>query len=364
MMTPAAVSTSSRCSFAKGAPGFAGRRCLAAASSSRSRSRLDVRNDNCLIVNTKGGGHAFIGLHLAKKLMSDGHAVTILNDGDADSITKKAPYSEYAGLKSGGVQVVWGDPADPSTYPQGNFDVVYDNNGKKLDVCKPLIDTYKGKVAHYVFVSSAGAYEANSVEPMHVEGDPRKASAGHVGVEEYIKEQGLPYTIFHPLYIYGPHTAKDCEQWFVDRVIRDRAVPIPTPGIQLTTLTHVDDVASMLATVPGNDQCIGQEYNICSDRCISFTGIAKATAGALGKDANVVLYDPSELGLKKGEGFPFRTVHFFASSEKAKRELGWKPAHDFMSDVKSLCDAYVTSGRAEKDIDFSVDDKILDAVNA
>ena len=29
-----------------------------------------------------GGGHAFIGLHLAKQLMKDGHSVTILNDGD------------------------------------------------------------------------------------------------------------------------------------------------------------------------------------------------------------------------------------------------------------------------------------------
>jgi hypothetical protein len=26
--------------------------------------------------------------------------------------------------------------------------------------------------------------------------------------------------VFQPLYIYGPHTAKDCEQWFVDRIIR------------------------------------------------------------------------------------------------------------------------------------------------
>lgn len=34
------------------------------------------------------------------------------------------------------------------------------------------------------------------------------------------QRSGLPYTVFHPLYIYGPETAKDCEQWFVDRVIR------------------------------------------------------------------------------------------------------------------------------------------------
>ena len=66
---------------------------------------LQVRADNALIINTKGksdmkprklsqanlwvwrgyhvagGGHAFIGLYLAKQLLSDGHSVTILNDG-------------------------------------------------------------------------------------------------------------------------------------------------------------------------------------------------------------------------------------------------------------------------------------------
>ena len=35
-----------------------------------------------VIVNTKGGGHAFLGLHLAKRLLAAGHTVTILNDGD------------------------------------------------------------------------------------------------------------------------------------------------------------------------------------------------------------------------------------------------------------------------------------------
>ena len=37
-----------------------------------------VRADSALIVNTKGGGHAFLGLHLAKKLLAQGHSVTIL----------------------------------------------------------------------------------------------------------------------------------------------------------------------------------------------------------------------------------------------------------------------------------------------
>ena len=36
---------------------------------------------------------------------------------------------------------------------------------------------------HYAFVASAGAYKADDIEPMLVEGDERKASAGHVSRE-------------------------------------------------------------------------------------------------------------------------------------------------------------------------------------
>jgi nucleoside-diphosphate-sugar epimerase len=197
---------------------------------------------------------------------------------------------------------------------------------------------------------------------MHVEGDKRKSSAGHVAVEGYLESEGLPFTIFQPQYIYGPYTAKDCEQWFMDRILRDRPVPIPSPGVQLTTLSHVEDLAALLASVVGNQKAIGQYYNLVVDRCITFDGIVKAVAKAAGKEAKIVHYNPSEMGLKKGEGFPFRAVHFFASADKAKRELGWKPEHDFIKDVNCLVEAYKASGRMDKEIDFVVDDKILAAV--
>lgn len=54
---------------------------------------------------------------------------------------------------------------------------------------------------------------------------------------------------------------------------RNRPVCIPTPGVQLVTLTHVEDVASMLAAVPGTPAAIRQYYNVCSDRQISHTGM-------------------------------------------------------------------------------------------
>eukprot|EP01026_Neomeris_dumetosa_P015092 TRINITY_DN1568_c0_g1_i4.p2 TRINITY_DN1568_c0_g1~~TRINITY_DN1568_c0_g1_i4.p2 ORF type:complete len:351 (-),score=60.68 TRINITY_DN1568_c0_g1_i4:174-1226(-) len=327
-----------------------------------SRGVMKVFNDSCLIVNTKGGGHAFIGYHLANKLVDNGHTVTILNAGDKEKISSKAPYSAYSYLESRGVKIAFGDPKDVSNVPEGSYQVVYDNNGKDMENCQPLIDHFKGKVEHYVFVGSAGAYADDPIEPMKMEGDVRKAKAGHKIVEDYLEAQDLPYTVFQPLYLYGPYTNKDCDQWFIERIIRDRPVPLPAPGVQLTSVSHIEDVAAMMAMVPGNSKAVEQHFNVSSDRCITFTGIVKAIGKVLGKEPKIVFYDPAAMGLGKGEGFPFRTNHFFAGVDKAKRVLGWKPTHNFMDDVKDLCDAYVASGRADKEVDFSIDDKILAAV--
>lgn len=46
------------------------------------RTAVKVNAEKVLIVNTKGGGHAFIGLYLAQELLKKKHEVTILNDGD------------------------------------------------------------------------------------------------------------------------------------------------------------------------------------------------------------------------------------------------------------------------------------------
>jgi len=355
-----------------------------------------------LIVNCKGGGHGSIGLFLARALMAAGHQVTILNDGEQGKLEGKAPFSQYASLAAKGAEIVWGSPTDPSAYPAGDFDVVYDNNGKDIDTCKPLIDTYAAKVKHYVYVSSAGMYKADPGQPMSLEGDKR-AEKNHYFVEEYLKEVGAPFTIFRPLYIYGEHTAKDYHQWMMDRVLRDRPVCIPGSGQQCTSMTNVEDVASMLALVPGNAKAVGEAFNVCSDRVITFDGMAKAIAQAAGKELKVVKYDPeakvigpharplartparthalphartlartarptppppsaTSQGLGKGakvEGFPFRAIHFFADPSKAKRVLGWKPKHDFLSDVPALLEQYKAEGRLDKEPDFSLDDKIL-----
>lgn len=65
-------------------------------------------------------------------------------------LSGKAPFSQYSSLP--GLNVVWGNPADPAAIPSGWFDVVYDNNGKDMAACQPLIDHFKVAAAAESFI--------------------------------------------------------------------------------------------------------------------------------------------------------------------------------------------------------------------
>lgn len=69
------------------------------------------------------------------------HAPPSATSNTQAKLTAKAPFNQYGSLK--GLKVKFGSPTDYSTFPEGPFDVVYDNNGKDLDSCKPLIDAAK-----------------------------------------------------------------------------------------------------------------------------------------------------------------------------------------------------------------------------
>lgn len=55
-----------------------------------------------------------------------------------------------------------------------------------------------------------------------------------------------------------------------------------------------------------------------------------------------------------------RLQHFFASVNKAITHLNWQPEFDLISGLKdSFQNDYLTSGRDKTEVDFSVDDQII-----
>lgn len=304
------------------------------------------------------GGTRFIGVYLTKILAEQGHEVVLFNRGN-----KPAPVE--------GIKQIQGDRTDASQLKEKlspeKFDAIFDNNGRELSDTQPLVEIFKDRVQHFIYMSSAGVYQKSDQMP-HVEGDavdPKSRHKGKHETEAYLAQQKVPFTAIRPTYIYGPQNYNDLEAWFFDRIVRDRPILMPGHGLHITQLGHVKDLAVAMAAVLSNSQAVGQIYNVSGDRYVTFDGLARACAVAAGKSAEnlqILHYDPKKFDFGKRKAFPMRTQHFFASVNKAKTELGWHPEYDLISGLKnSFQKDYLASGRNKAEIDFSVDNEILEA---
>jgi len=303
------------------------------------------------------GGTRFIGVSLTRRLVEQGHEVVLFNRGN-----RPAPVE--------GVVQLQGDRKDPAQLQTAlmgqKFDAVFDNNGRERSDTQLLIEALEPGVKQFIYVSSAGVYLKSDELPL-VEGDPLDPKSRHKGkfeTEQYLQEQGVPFTSVRPVYIYGPQNYNPVERWFFDRIVRDRPLPIPGNGLHITQLGHVDDLALAMVKALGNDSAIGQIYNIAGDRFVTFDGLARACAKAAGRDPEalkLIHYNPAEFDFGKRKAFPLRMQHFFASVEKAQRELQWQPRFDLVSGLKDSFDQDY-SAQEQPDPDFSLDDEIIQAM--
>jgi UDP-glucose 4-epimerase len=304
------------------------------------------------------GGTRFIGVYLTQLLVQQGHEVVLFNRGN-----RPAPV--------GGVGQITGDRTDATQLKEKlskeNFDAIFDNNGRELTDTQPLAEIFQDRVQNFIYMSSAGVYLKSDQMP-HTEGDaidPKSRHRGKYETEAYLTQQKIPFTSIRPTYIYGPQNYNDLEAWFFDRIVRDRPIPIPGNGLHITQLGHVKDLARAMTKVLGNSKVVRQIYNVSGDRFVTFDGLARACAVAAGKspdEIKIVHYDPKKFDFGKRKAFPLRTQHFFASVNKAITELDWQPEYNLISGLKdSFENDYLVSERDKAEIDFSVDEEILQA---
>eukprot|EP00741_Cyanophora_paradoxa_P020015 tig00021181_g19317.t1 len=311
------------------------------------------------------GGTRFSGVYLVKALQEAGHEVTVFNRGKRGVQKVWSESDAEFKERASKIKTIVGDRTDPESLKQlakEEFDVIYDNNGRELTDTKPLADMFKGRLEHFVYMSSAGTYLMNDSSLPYRESDPTDPKSRHKGkaeTEAFLKESGQPWTSIRPVYIYGPQNYNDVEQWFFHRIHAGRPqICVPGHGQHLTGLGHVEDLAVAMANVIGNKKAVGQIYNIQGDRCVTFDGLVKACAEAAGKPCpEIVHYNPKDFDFGKKKAFPFRQQHFFASIQKAEDELNWSPKYDLVAGLRdSYENDYVHRTVA---LDFETDDIIL-----
>ncbi|KAL9251103.1 Chloroplast stem-loop binding protein of 41 kDa b, chloroplastic-like protein [Drosera capensis] len=314
------------------------------------------------------GGTRFIGVFLSRLLVKEGHQVTLFTRGKAP-ISQQLPGEsdqDYADFSSK-ILHLKGDRQDyefvKSSLAAEGFNVVYDINGREAVEVEPILDALP-KLEQYIYCSSAGVYLKSDVLP-HSEVDavdPKSRHKGKLETESLLESKGVNWTSIRPVYIYGPLNYNPVEEWFFHRLKAGRPIPIPGTGLQVTQLGHVKDLAKVFVEVLGNEKASREVFNISGDKYVTFDGLARACAKAGGfPEPELVHYNPKDFDFGKKKSFPFRDQHFFASIDKAKSVLGWKPEFDLVGGLTDSYNLDFGRGTFRKEADFSTDDLILAA---
>ena len=243
--------------------------------------------------------------------------------------------------------------------------MIVDSSGRTLADTQSVLAITGAPRHRLVYVSSAGVYADNPRLPLDESAptDPASRHAGKAETESWLQAEGIPFTSFRPTYIYGPGNYNPVENWFFDRIVHGRPVPIPGDGSTITQLGHVEDLATAMARCLEVDAAANRIYNCTDTHGVTFRGLVAAAARACGKDPEQVelrSFDPSGLDPKARKAFPLRLTHFLTSVERLKKELAWSPQFDLEAGLR---DSYSKdhSQRPAAEVDFSRDDSLFQA---
>jgi nucleoside-diphosphate-sugar epimerase len=239
------------------------------------------------------GGTGNISTAVTQELAERGVDVTVFNRGTRDVELPD------------GVRVVAGDIRDPASAREAlgseEFDVVVDWLAYVPRHVETDIDLFSGRIAQYVYISSATVYRRPSIPYRTSEtaplGNPHwKYAQDKIACEERLRqeqeERGFPVTVIRPSYTYGerwiPAVIAGQDYTLVDRMLNGRPVISPGDGQSLWTMTHNTDFARAFAGILGREDAVGEAFNIMSDDVMTWDQIIETIAAAAGAEADIV----------------------------------------------------------------------------
>jgi nucleoside-diphosphate-sugar epimerase len=241
------------------------------------------------------GGTGIISMACTHLAMERGIDVTLLNRGHH---TAHLP----AGVNTVAVDIE-DTPAVSRALGSASFDAVVDWVAFDPKHIERDIALFRGRTRHYIFISSASAYQKPATHYPITESTPLANpywdySRQKIACEERLmrayREEGFPITIVRPSLTYGDtQIALAINSWaksytVVDRIRRGKKVIVPGDGSSLWVITHNTDFAKGLVGLLAREQAIGHAFHITSDEVMCWDQWYRLTAEAAGAEPNLV----------------------------------------------------------------------------
>ena len=302
------------------------------------------------------GGAGFLGLHLARRLLSDGHSVRTLDVAPLDDRELESSVEELRGdvrnpgrvreLVEGADVVVHAAAALPIQASRAAIRSV--NVGGTENV---LLAARDAGVARVVFVSSTAVYGVPEKHPIE-EDDPLVGVGAYgeskIDAESLCRVAAVETTIVRPKTFVGPERLGVFEILF-DWIREGRRIYILGQGHNRYQLLAVEDLVDAVVRAATGPEAARETFNVGATEF----GTVREDLGALiahaGSSSRLqpVPVKPAELALRALEllrvsplaEWHYKTAHkdSFVDVSKAQRLLGWQPR---LSNRDALVETY------------------------
>ncbi|MBI1870512.1 MAG: NAD-dependent epimerase/dehydratase family protein [Chlamydiae bacterium] len=284
------------------------------------------------------GGAGFIGSHLCRRLLKDGHSVLAV-----DNLS-----SGYIRNLPTGVVFKWLDLTDEDTaleLPKEGVDVVFhlaSHVGQELSFERPVFDLkanafstllllqwcLKHQVKQFVFASSMNVYGDPSMLPVTESSPVRPPSPYAVGkiASEYLCQIyqgfGVNTTSLRLFNVYGPMQDMDnLKQGMVSiymaYVARGEPILVRGSKERFRDFVFIKDIVDAFVRCVGNERAYGKVYNVSTGRKTYVSDLLKEIIQVFGHSENYPII----------QGDPTRRDQFgiYGDSSLLQEDLGWKP---------------------------------------
>lgn len=260
------------------------------------------------------GGAGFIGSHVAKHLIDEGHQVVIIDDlsgGFIENVPRGSIFIQDS---------ICNETVIKDLFERYKFDYVFHlaayaaeglshfirpfNYMNNLTGSINLINqSIKHEVKRFVYTSSMAVY-GEGIPPFK-ESDPTSPEDPY-GISKVAIERdlmvanrmfGLEYTVFRPHNVYGPNQHiwdryRNVAGIFMNQIMKNKPLTIFGDGSQKRSFSYISDIAPHIVKSIELDSTKGATYNLGATEVVTIKELAIACCKAMAVEQNFEHWPP------------------------------------------------------------------------
>jgi nucleoside-diphosphate-sugar epimerase len=311
------------------------------------------------------GGAGFLGLHLARRALADGHSVRTLDLAPLAEPSLEGRVDELRGdirdparareLVAGAGILVHAAAALPISGARGEIRSVNVDGTATV-----LAAALEARVRRVVFISTTAVYGVPETHPID-ESAPLHG-VGHYGrskieAEEVLREferRGLSAVVIRPKTFIGPERLGVFEILF-DWIREGRRIYVLGSGRNRYQLLAVEDLVDAVALAASKRNAAGETLNVGATEFGTVRSDLEALIRHAGSSSRVtpVPARPAEIALRALEltrlsplaEWHYKTAHrdSYVDVSRAERILGWRPRHSNADALMRTYDWYLAN---------------------